>query len=73
MVPDSSSLISYLMMIMLASYAVLLDLTPLAVGKCMKTVFNVGIVRLSCIVFYCDLVQSTQKIKRSASNMQRRA
>ena len=33
MVPDSSSLISYLLMIMLASYAVLLDLTPLAVGK----------------------------------------
>ena len=39
----------------------------------MTTFFNVGIVILSGIVLYCDLVQLTQKIKRRASNMQRGA
>jgi len=39
----------------------------------MTTILKAGKVRLSCIVFYCDLVQSTQKIKCSVLNMKRHA
>ena len=56
MVPDSSSLISYLLMIMLASYAVLLDLTPLAVGK-WTGLKETAILQLRIFLLECRIIK----------------